>query len=58
MRFAIYRVENGYLLNITLDKRSHSYVYSLKERMTMLAKIDSTLGEEPPGSVGMEDKEE
>ena len=58
MKFVIYKVQNGYLLNVISGKYSKSYVYNLKERMTMFAFIDKLCGEEPPGSVGMEEEDD
>ena len=55
MKFTIYRVQNGYLLNITYSQaKVESFIYNNQERMTMFAKIDHILGEEPDNSVGME----
>lgn len=54
IRFQIYKVKNGYLLNITRGQVRESFVYTERERMTMLAKIDQLCGEEPPDSVGLE----
>jgi hypothetical protein len=55
MKFTIYRVQNGYLLNITYSQaKIESFIYNDKERMTMFAKINHVLGEEPNDSVGME----
>jgi len=49
MKFTIYRVRNGYLLNIVYGpKRVESYVYDETQRMRMLAVIDKVLGDEPP----------
>ena len=47
MKFVIYKVENGFLLNVHTGKTQKSYVFSPTERMRMLAHIDSLLGEEP-----------
>lgn len=55
MNFRIFVVENGFLLNITYSRNKvKSYIYTKKERMTMFAKINQVLGEEPEDSVGME----
>ena len=56
MRFNIYQVKNGYLLNIIYSaQRIESFVFTLQERMRMFAMIDQALGEEPEGSTGMEE---
>lgn len=57
MKFIIFKVENGFLLNIHYSsKKTESYVYTPRERMTMFAKIDQLCGAEPPDSIGMEIK--
>jgi hypothetical protein len=59
MKFSIYKVQNGYLLNITYSRtKIESWIFNEKERMTMLAKIDQALGDEPKGSVGMEEEDD
>lgn len=50
MKFTIYKVENGYLLNVTIGKKVKSYVYTDKQRMTVFAVIDKLMGAEPEGS--------
>jgi len=57
MKFTIFKVSNGYLLNIYIGKRSESRVYMETERMTMFAYVDKIMGEEPKDSTGMELKE-
>ena len=57
MKFVIFKVKNGYLLNIYRGKITESYIYTIYERMTMFAHIDKILGEEPDDSTGMELKE-
>lgn len=47
MKFIIFKVKNGYLMNVTRNKKITSYVFVPKERLTMLAMIDSFLGEDP-----------
>ena len=54
MKFIIYKVTNGYLLNIHIGKKSESRVYMVTERMTMFAYIDKLMGNEPIDSTGME----
>lgn len=58
-KFIIYKVNNGYLLNVysANNKNAISYVFTDKERMTILAMVDKLLGEEPEGSKGMEKKQ-
>lgn len=54
MKFTIYKVENGYLLNVHSSGATKSYIFKDTERMTMLAKIDDLMGQEPENSVGMQ----
>ena len=56
VKFSIYKCKNGFLLNVTRGQKTDSLIYKPEERMTMLARIDDILGEEPEGSVGMDDK--
>lgn len=49
MKFTIYHVKNGFLLNVTYSGgKVDSYVFLESERMTMFALIDKKLGDEPP----------
>ncbi len=55
MKFHIYVIKNGFLLNIIYSKsKVESWKYGFEERMTMFAKIMSVLGPEPDNSIGME----
>lgn len=53
-QFTIYEVKNGFLLVIKTGQKSQWYIYTPQERMTMFAKIDKILGEEPSDSIGLE----
>jgi hypothetical protein len=53
LKFTIWKIQNGFLLNVTQRKVTKSYIYTFKERMVMLAHIDKVLGEEPEDAVGM-----
>ena len=44
MRFTIYVVQNGFLLNVHQGDKTTSYVFAPKDRMKMLALIDKRLG--------------
>ena len=58
-KFTIYKVTNGYLLNVYWGKqKSEAIVYSDRERMTMFAKMDQLLGDEPDDAVDIEVAEE
>jgi hypothetical protein len=46
MKFTIYQVQNGFLLNFVKDGVTKSYVFASNERMRLLAFIDSALGPE------------
>ena len=54
MRYQIFVVKNGYLLNIYKGKSSESWVYKEHERMTMFAHIMKAMGPEPDDAVGKE----
>lgn len=47
MKFVLWTVQNGFLLNVTRGQNAKSYVFKLDERMKMLAYIDKLLGEDP-----------
>lgn len=58
MKFTIFQVENGFLLNVVYSKsKSKSFIYTPKERMTMFATIDKLCGEEPENSTGMKEED-
>lgn len=45
-QYKVYECHGGYLLVVTRAKRNDWYVYTLTQRMTMLAFIDQLMGEE------------
>lgn len=58
MKLTIYKVQNGYLLNISANGSTVSKIYTDKERMKMFVDMQDVMGEEPEGSVGMEGAEQ
>jgi len=43
IKFVIYQVDNGFVLNITHGKKVKSYIFQLNERIKMYAYIDKWL---------------
>lgn len=46
MKFTIFKVSNGYLLNTTVMNKHKSFVFTNQERIKMFAIIDKFLGED------------
>lgn len=58
MKFSIYQVKNGFLLNVRRGDKTTSYVFKSEERITMLTMIDKMLGPDPGENDEQESEEE
>ena len=58
MKFIIYKVNNGYLLNTYIKDKTSSYIFTLDERVRMFAYIDKLLGKDPYDQKEQEENKE